>query len=128
MLHLRRANPYTTARTRFEVFDAGDYEECRVMGCGGVWVNVLVSYRLTFLRSRYLSYPEMEATSSSEKTVYNKPTRRHIPEEFTFSKEYIFSRTSFPKHPLKPRSANFPVLAATAVTITLSCLWLVYRS
>jgi hypothetical protein len=41
-----------------------------------------VSDRLTFFLAHVLSSAlKMEATCSSEKSVYNKPTRRHIPED-----------------------------------------------
>jgi hypothetical protein len=45
-------------------FHGGDYEECRLLGCGAVWV-----------------YYNMEATCSSETSVYKTHTapRRHIP-------------------------------------------------
>jgi hypothetical protein len=44
--------------------------------------SVSVSNRLTLFFARVISYTlKMEATSSSEKSVYNEPTRRHIPED-----------------------------------------------
>jgi hypothetical protein len=50
-------------------FRRDGYEERCLLGCGAV----LVYYKATF-RS-------MEATCSSETSVNNKPTRRHIPED-----------------------------------------------
>jgi hypothetical protein len=62
-----------------------DYGECRLLGCGAVCVY----YKPTFRRllpsnfpARVISFTlKMEATSSSEKSVHNKLTRHHIPED-----------------------------------------------
>jgi hypothetical protein len=65
-------------------------EDCRLVGCGDVWVyykptfrkNVSPQHRLVFFFARVISSTlKLEATRSSEMSVYNKPTRRHIAED-----------------------------------------------
>jgi hypothetical protein len=41
-----------------------------------------VSHRLTLFLTRFISFTlKMETTCSSETSVHNKPTQRHIPED-----------------------------------------------
>jgi hypothetical protein len=69
MGHVDEMNPKEIYETpginvRFEVFTA-----------------VIVSSRLTLFLARVIySTLKMEATHSTETTVYNKPTRRHVPQ------------------------------------------------
>jgi hypothetical protein len=67
----------------------GDYEECRLLGCGAVWLLLLV-FRRSFLQllvaasfptSLILSTVMMEAIRSSETSVLTKSARHHIPED-----------------------------------------------
>jgi hypothetical protein len=51
-----------------------------------------VSNRLTLSFSRILSSTlKMEATRSSETSIYNKPTRCHIPEDGSLHKCFMFA-------------------------------------
>jgi hypothetical protein len=52
-----------------------------------------VSHSLTLFLARFISYIlKMEATRSSETSVYNKPTRRHILEDDIFA--FVSSSTN----------------------------------
>jgi hypothetical protein len=69
----------------FQVFHGSDYEEYRFLGRDDVWIYyklIVVSYHLTLFLTHVISPPlKMEATRSSETSVYNKSKRRHIPED-----------------------------------------------
>jgi hypothetical protein len=61
----------------------GVTEECRLSGCGAVWVY----YKPTVRKNASPPFPVISSTlnteeiRSSETSGYNKPTRRHIPED-----------------------------------------------
>jgi hypothetical protein len=84
-------------KSRILGLHGGDYEECRLLGCVAVWIlqeptfrrNVFlrtvvqsVSKRLTLFSVAYFfSALKMEATRSSETSVFTRCTRRHIPND-----------------------------------------------
>jgi hypothetical protein len=88
-----------TIQCRIWGFHGGDYEEFRLLGCGAMWVY----YKPTFRRmstpfsgeKKYRSEEtcnavpkKVEATRSSETSVYNKSTRHHIPEDFILKLQF----------------------------------------
>jgi hypothetical protein len=55
----------------------GDYEECRLLGCGAVWAE-LPPHAGSSLAN--FSTLKMEAIRSSKSSVHTRPPGRHIPE------------------------------------------------
>jgi hypothetical protein len=58
--------------------------ECRLLGCGSTWVCYRPTFRRNVSPTLFLSrinFSTLRATCSSETSVYNKSTQRHIPED-----------------------------------------------
>jgi hypothetical protein len=74
----------TLCRTRG--FHGGDYEECRLLRCGVVWIfkeqtfRSTVGKRLTLFSLTYFTL-KMKATCSSETSVLARSIRSHITED-----------------------------------------------
>jgi hypothetical protein len=67
-------------------FYGGDYDECRFLGWDAVWLSSVPPNCYQSLNNRltlffYFFYPEDGSDISSETSVYNKPTKRHILED-----------------------------------------------